>query len=274
MKRLQQLLWVEDQPEVVASLQPLLEDLVETIRHVTDRASALQELRSGNYDFVLLDLQLSPGHWEGLELLREIEPQVQELPILVLSGAGTLKQCNEARRLGAREYVLKEDARDELAARMRKILDDWEKQRPLLDYARVQRLEKDLQRIVLGALREQAVREGKDLFRAFVPTGMALKAYERWHMEETGAQEDFLDLLDYATLIEKYWGALPIFQSLEKLLNAKTRDDRTRWLKAANEARRVIAHASRGELSSELRQALGYAESIVSRWSGMLSQNA
>lgn len=270
--RIDELLWVEDQKEFVDSLLPVLQPICGRIRHVTTIDEACMTFDSAPFDLVLLDLQLHPGTWGGLKFLQQLGPRTSAVPIIVLSGAGTLPECIEAMRLGARDYVPKEKARTDLLPVIAKVTESFRAQQPLDDYARISKAERTLKQTIMSLLATAAAKEGKDIFRSFVPPKVAIKSYERWLQSCDGNQEDFLDLLDFAVIIDSRWNQDPSFQILQKVLNPKNRDERTNWLVALNEARKLVAHPIRGGVGSEERENISRAEQILSRWRELLDE--
>jgi two-component system KDP operon response regulator KdpE len=83
-------------------------------------AKAALDLMAERPDLVILDLGLPD--MQGLDLLREIRAQREELPIVVLSSRGDEAAKVEALDLGADDYVTKPFGMDELLARMRAAL--------------------------------------------------------------------------------------------------------------------------------------------------------
>jgi two-component system KDP operon response regulator KdpE len=83
-------------------------------------AKAALDLLAETPDIVILDLGLPD--MEGLELLRQIRMQREDLPIVVLSSRGDETAKVEALDLGADDYVTKPFGMDELLARMRAAL--------------------------------------------------------------------------------------------------------------------------------------------------------
>src|SRR5690606_23780033 len=57
------------------------------------------------YDLVMLDVQLPDG--SGLDLLAEIKRARPDVPVLVMSGHGTIDMALEAIRLGAHDFIEK-----------------------------------------------------------------------------------------------------------------------------------------------------------------------
>ena len=83
-------------------------------------ATAALDLLAEKPDLVILDLGLPD--MQGLELLRRIRAQRDDLPIVVLSSRGDEVTKVEALDLGADDYVTKPFGMDELLARMRAAL--------------------------------------------------------------------------------------------------------------------------------------------------------
>jgi CheY-like chemotaxis protein len=73
-------------------------------------------------DLVVTDLQMPPGEWGGLWFIDEVRKAGNRMPILVLSGQGGQRQTIEAQRLGADDFVLKEDVATELADQALRLL--------------------------------------------------------------------------------------------------------------------------------------------------------
>jgi DNA-binding response OmpR family regulator len=83
----------------------------------SDGEQATELALAGNYDLVILDLLL-PGR-SGLEMLRELQRERPDMPVLVLSARGDLQTKLRSFELGAVDYVPKPFSLDELLARVR-----------------------------------------------------------------------------------------------------------------------------------------------------------
>jgi two-component system, NarL family, invasion response regulator UvrY len=87
----------------------------------SDGAEACECLRSQSWDIVLLDIAL-PGR-SGLEVLKDLQSEWPRVPVLVLSGHKEDQLAVRAVKAGARGYMTKDSAPDDLACAVRKILD-------------------------------------------------------------------------------------------------------------------------------------------------------
>ncbi len=99
------ILVVDDEAGVRASLTGILSDEGFTVEAVESGEAALAALGARRYDLVLLDVWL-PGQ-DGLEVLEKIRESDAELPVVVISGHGTIETAVKAVRLGAQDFVEK-----------------------------------------------------------------------------------------------------------------------------------------------------------------------
>jgi two-component system copper resistance phosphate regulon response regulator CusR len=111
------ILIVEDEPRILAFLRRGLEAQGFVVDAACDGAAGLSRARSHRYDLVILDLLL-PG-LDGWTVLREIAQADPKLPVLILSARSDLQSKLRGFELGARDYVPKPFALDELIARVR-----------------------------------------------------------------------------------------------------------------------------------------------------------
>ena len=99
------ILVVDDEAGVRSSLAGILGDEGYAVTAVDSGEAALQALEARRFDLVLLDVWL-PGA-DGLEVLRRLRERDAELPVVVISGHGTIETAVKAVRLGAQDFVEK-----------------------------------------------------------------------------------------------------------------------------------------------------------------------
>ena len=80
-------------------------------------AAALTVIERGSYDVALLDLKM-PG-MDGVELMREIRGRHVELPVVILTGHGTIPSAIQAIQAGAYHYLQKPCEVDEVEITLR-----------------------------------------------------------------------------------------------------------------------------------------------------------
>lgn len=114
------ILVVEDEPEMLESIERVLKQenaLVETATNLND---ALDKALIYEYDCILLDINLPDG--SGLELLQELKKQNKSDGVLILSARNSLDDKLEGLNLGADDYLTKPFHFSELIARVRSIV--------------------------------------------------------------------------------------------------------------------------------------------------------
>ena len=98
------ILIVDDEKDIRDSLSEIfIEEGYETIGAKT--AKEAMELASSGIDLVLLDIKL--GDDNGIEVLKNIKKERPNLPVIMISGHGTISLTAEAFKLGAHEFMEK-----------------------------------------------------------------------------------------------------------------------------------------------------------------------
>lgn len=80
-----------------------------TVVEAIDGTMALEKLRTFKPDLILLDLMMP--NVSGIDVLKELNKQsvVPGLPVIVLTNVMNPSTVNEAKELGARDYIIKTD---------------------------------------------------------------------------------------------------------------------------------------------------------------------
>ncbi len=99
------ILIVDDEAGVRGSLLGILGDEGYAAEAVASGEACLDALERRRYDLVLLDVWL-PGI-DGLETLTRLRAAEPELPVIVISGHGTIETAVKAVRMGAQDFVEK-----------------------------------------------------------------------------------------------------------------------------------------------------------------------
>ena len=111
------ILLVDDESAIRRALRPPLVELGFQVVDVSRGEEALQMLRAGGFDVVLLDVNM-PGIG-GIETLRRIRALAPRLPVLMLTVRDAEEEKVEALELGADDYVTKPFSMREMIARIR-----------------------------------------------------------------------------------------------------------------------------------------------------------
>lgn len=111
------LLLVEDDEMLGDGIKTVMERRGLGIDWVRDGLSAMQSIKTGHYDVLLLDLNIP---WlSGLEVLARLRSEGNQIPVLVLTARSQVVDRVQALDGGADDYVVKPFDIDELCARIR-----------------------------------------------------------------------------------------------------------------------------------------------------------
>lgn len=116
-----EILIVDDEDSIRRSLAGILSDEGFSTREAIDGESALEEVRREEPDGVLLDIAM-PGR-DGLEILEELRKGWPALPVMMMSGHGTIETAVRATQLGAFDFVEKPLSIDKMLITIRHALD-------------------------------------------------------------------------------------------------------------------------------------------------------
>jgi DNA-binding response OmpR family regulator len=111
------ILVIEDEPRILAFLARGLEAEGFAVDGAGDGTAGLERAVRGSYDLVVLDLLLP--QLDGLSVLRRLQRQRPELPVVIVSARSDLQTKLRGFGLGACDYVSKPFSLDELLARVR-----------------------------------------------------------------------------------------------------------------------------------------------------------
>jgi len=111
------LLLVDDEEEFVKALAERLEMRDLSSDTVYDGEGALSYVENQEPDVMVLDLKM-PGI-DGMEVLKKVKKAYPDIEVIMLTGHGTKKDEEEARRLGIFDYMEKPVDIDSLVKRMK-----------------------------------------------------------------------------------------------------------------------------------------------------------
>jgi DNA-binding response OmpR family regulator len=96
---------VDDEPIVCHSVRKILSKQRCAVEEVFDVDAAMLKLNLNRYDLVLLDLKMPKR--SGIEVLKSIKSRWPGLPVIVITGHGTIESAIEATKLGAFDFIPK-----------------------------------------------------------------------------------------------------------------------------------------------------------------------
>lgn len=117
-------LLVDDEANVLVTLSTILRRKGFSIEVSSSSTAAIEKLASQTpppFDVVVTDLQM-PGE-DGLALLKQIGERWQSLPVVILTGYGSIRSAIETTRCGAFEYLVKPASPDEVINVLRRAVE-------------------------------------------------------------------------------------------------------------------------------------------------------
>jgi len=96
---------VDDDPQVLRTIQETLESCNLVTVLAGDGAGALRAAENRSFAVAILDLRM-PG-MDGLEVLRRLQGMAQTPKVIMLTGHGTVETATEAMKLGAFDFLMK-----------------------------------------------------------------------------------------------------------------------------------------------------------------------
>jgi DNA-binding NtrC family response regulator len=107
----------------------LLEDKGYAVGLASGGKETLGVLAREEYDLVLSDMVMQD--MSGIELVRVVKERWPELPVIMVTGFGSIQTAVEAMRIGATDYLTKPCNNEELLIKIRRVLELQRKEREL-----------------------------------------------------------------------------------------------------------------------------------------------
>ncbi len=160
------ILVVDDEARVRESVRIILQDEGFSVIEAGDGQDALSKVSSEKPDGVLLDIWM-PG-MDGIETLRGIKQLDRDLPVIIMSGHGTIETAVQAAKLGAFDFLEKPLSIDRLSLVLRNALS----QRALVEENRALRGDPDQRYEFIGESLE--ILDILDQVRIVAPTNASV----------------------------------------------------------------------------------------------------
>ncbi|HEY5615488.1 MAG TPA: sigma-54 dependent transcriptional regulator, partial [Bacteroidota bacterium] len=112
---------VDDEKSVRDSLKMILEYEKFDMHFAENGEQALKTVQASHLDVILLDVKMAG--MDGIEVLQRVREKKPDLPVIMISGHGTIETAVEATKLGAFDFLPKPLDRDKLLVTLRNALD-------------------------------------------------------------------------------------------------------------------------------------------------------
>jgi len=109
-----EILVVDDEADIRMLMCGILNDEGYETREAGNSAQALSAIRSRRPTLVILDIWLQGSELDGLEILKIIRRELPDLPVVMISGHGTIETAVAAIKIGAYDFIEKPFKSDRL----------------------------------------------------------------------------------------------------------------------------------------------------------------
>ena len=101
------ILIVEDESDIREMIAGILDDEGHSTRQTSTSEAALDAVNKRQPSLVVLDVWLKGSGMDGIELLDKLKTSYPNLPVIIISGHGTVETAVSAIRKGAYDYIVK-----------------------------------------------------------------------------------------------------------------------------------------------------------------------
>jgi two-component system nitrogen regulation response regulator NtrX len=108
------ILIVDDESDIRSLVAGILEDDGHHARHAHDGATAFAAAEARRPNLVLLDIWLEGSDLDGMQILESLREAHPEVPVVMMSGHGTIETAVKAINLGAYDFIEKPFTADRL----------------------------------------------------------------------------------------------------------------------------------------------------------------
>ncbi|MFN6117517.1 MAG: sigma-54-dependent transcriptional regulator [Flavobacteriales bacterium] len=115
------ILLIDDEKAIRYALKEILEHEGHKVEEAEDGAAGLDKAKKGKYDLVLCDIKMPK--MDGIEVLEKLQAHDTDLPVVMISGHGTIDTAVDALRKGAFDFIQKPPDINRILVSVRNALD-------------------------------------------------------------------------------------------------------------------------------------------------------
>jgi two-component system nitrogen regulation response regulator NtrX len=108
------ILIVDDEADIRMSIAGVLKDEGFATREAANSNEALAAIQARQPTLVILDIWLQGSEYDGIEILRQLRDEMATVPVVMISGHGTIESAVEAIKIGAYDFIEKPFKSDRL----------------------------------------------------------------------------------------------------------------------------------------------------------------
>jgi len=115
------ILVIDDEKAIRYALKEILEHEKHSVEEAEDGAIGLDKAKKGKFDLVLCDIKMPK--MDGLEVLEKLQAHDPDLPVVMISGHGTIDTAVDALKKGAFDFIQKPPDINRILVSVRNALD-------------------------------------------------------------------------------------------------------------------------------------------------------
>ncbi|MBI3969802.1 MAG: sigma-54-dependent Fis family transcriptional regulator [Chloroflexi bacterium] len=116
------ILVADDEAPIRSLLESFLQDEGYEVDSAASGEEVLEKAKANPPDLLLIDVYMPPGI-DGIEVIKRLQAERLQIPVIVFTAAGTSQMAIEAMQLGAYDYVPKPFDLDELALTIKRLFE-------------------------------------------------------------------------------------------------------------------------------------------------------
>lgn len=122
-KPMADILIVDDEADIRSLMVGILEDEHYATGQAENSAQVFEALAARRFDLVVLDIWLKNSEYDGLAILEKIRADYPDLPVVMISGHGTIETAVKAIKIGAYDFIEKPFKTDRLLLMIERALE-------------------------------------------------------------------------------------------------------------------------------------------------------
>ncbi len=120
------LLIADDNKVMRKSLKSAFENIGHKVKTCKNGLEAIQAIKNDNYDCVITDYRMPEA--DGMAVLLSAKESSPLTPVIIITAFGDIEKAVEAMRCGAKDYITKPFAQNEIFYRLAKVLEETKQQ--------------------------------------------------------------------------------------------------------------------------------------------------
>lgn len=134
------ILIVDDESDIRNLIQGILEDDGYVCEQAEGAKSCFEQIAKQTPDLIILDIWLRGSEHDGLEILSKVKEEHPTLPVIMISGHGTIETAVDAIKKGAYDFIEKPFKSDRLLLMIRRALENAALQRENISLKKTQNI--------------------------------------------------------------------------------------------------------------------------------------